>query len=186
MAESVDGPSSPHGDAWEPELAALRQSVSYHVVYKRDKLDETSKGEFTDIVSANVSGVLSADWINRHSHSREIIFKEVSRSCLSKTKILKDIPHVHDLFAALASDHAFSLRSWKGNGILPTRLPADWTAIERKDKTGMGSAGIGITSPICIDPTPEEIGVFNTTTEENTLFIRAAKISKHMFSGCHM
>ena len=58
---------------------ALRQSVSYHVVRtKRDKLDETSKGEFTDIVSTNVdvSGVLSADWINRHSHSREIIFRK--------------------------------------------------------------------------------------------------------------
>ena len=50
----------------------------------------------------------------------------------------------------------------------------------------MRSTGIGIASPIGIDPTLEEIGVFNTTTEENALFIRAAKISKHMFSGCHV
>ena len=41
---------------------------------KRDKLDETSKGKFTDVVSANVdvSGVFAADWIGRHGHSRQI------------------------------------------------------------------------------------------------------------------
>jgi hypothetical protein len=50
----------------------------------------------------------------------------------------------------------------------------------------MRSAGIGIASPIGIDPTPEEIGVCNTATEENTLFIRAAKISTHMIGGCHV
>jgi hypothetical protein len=45
----------------------------------------------------------------------------------------------------------------------------------------MRSAGIGIASPIGIDSTPEEIDVFNTTTEENTLFIRAVKISKYRY-----
>jgi hypothetical protein len=66
---------------------------------KRDKLDETSKGEFTDVVPTNVdvSGVLSVDWINRHSHSREIIFVKVSRVHLIEAKIVKDRPDVHDL-----------------------------------------------------------------------------------------
>jgi hypothetical protein len=44
----------------------------------------------------------------------------------------------------------------------------------------MRSAGIGVTGPIGIDPTPEEIGVFDTTTEENALSIGAAKIPKHV------
>ena len=50
----------------------------------------------------------------------------------------------------------------------------------------MRSAGIGVTGPIGTDSTPEEIGVFDTTTEENALFIRAAKIPKHVVSGGHM
>ncbi len=50
----------------------------------------------------------------------------------------------------------------------------------------MRSAGISVTGPIGIDPTPEEIGVFDTKTEENALFIRAAKILKHVISGGHM
>jgi hypothetical protein len=45
----------------------------------------------------------------------------------------------------------------------------------------MRSKGIGVTGPISIDPTPEEIGVFDTTTEENTLFIRAAKIPRYLY-----
>ena len=51
------------GRSWQ----ALCQSVSHHIVRaKRDKLYETSKGEFADVVPTNVdvSGVLSADWIN--------------------------------------------------------------------------------------------------------------------------
>jgi hypothetical protein len=50
---------------------AFRQSVSDHVVRtKRDKLDETSKGKFMDVVSANVdvSGLFAADWIGGHGH----------------------------------------------------------------------------------------------------------------------
>ena len=93
---------------------ALCQSVSYHVVRaKRDKLDETSKDEFTDVVPTNVdvSGVLSADWINRHRHIREIIFAEVSRAYLSEVKVVKDSPDVHDLFSVFASGHVFSLGS---------------------------------------------------------------------------
>jgi hypothetical protein len=98
------------GRSWQ----ALCQRVSYHVVRaKRDKLDETSKDEFTDVVptNVNVSGVLSADWINRHSHSREIIFVKVSRSHLSKAKIVKDSPDIHDLFSTFVSGHVFSLGS---------------------------------------------------------------------------
>jgi hypothetical protein len=50
----------------------------------------------------------------------------------------------------------------------------------------MRSGGIGVTGPIGIDPTPEDIGVFDTTTEENALFVSAAKIPMHMVSGDHM
>ena len=50
----------------------------------------------------------------------------------------------------------------------------------------MRSAGIGVTGPISIDPTPEEIGVYATTVEENALVIRAAKIPKNLVSGGHM
>jgi hypothetical protein len=50
----------------------------------------------------------------------------------------------------------------------------------------MRSAGISVTGPIGIDPTPEEIGLFDTTAEKNALFIRAAKIPKHVVSGGHM
>ena len=50
----------------------------------------------------------------------------------------------------------------------------------------MRSVGIGVPGPIGIHPTPEEIGVFHTTTKENALVIRAAKIPKHVFSGGHM
>jgi hypothetical protein len=47
----------------------------------------------------------------------------------------------------------------------------------------MRSAGIGVTGPIGICSTPEEIDVFDTTTEENA---SAAKIPKHVVSGGHM
>ena len=51
---------------------AFRQSVCDHVTLsKRDKLDETSKGKFKDVVSVNVdvSRVFTADWIGGHGHS---------------------------------------------------------------------------------------------------------------------
>ncbi len=44
----------------------------------------------------------------------------------------------------------------------------------------MRSVGIGVTGPISIDPTPEEIDVCTTTAEENALFIRTAKIPKNV------
>jgi hypothetical protein len=50
----------------------------------------------------------------------------------------------------------------------------------------MRSAGIGVTDPISIDPTPEEIGVCATTAEENALVMRVAKIPKNVVSGGHM
>ncbi len=50
----------------------------------------------------------------------------------------------------------------------------------------MRSAGIGVTVPIIIDPTPEEIVVCATTVEENTLVIRASKIPKNVVSDGHM
>ena len=50
----------------------------------------------------------------------------------------------------------------------------------------MRSAGIGVSSPIGIDPTPEEVGAFRAATKENTFSICTAKVSKHMFSGCHV
>jgi hypothetical protein len=50
-------------------------------------------------------------WINRHSHSREIIFVKVSRVHLIEAKIVKDRPDVHDLFSAFANGHVFSLGS---------------------------------------------------------------------------
>ena len=50
----------------------------------------------------------------------------------------------------------------------------------------MRSAGIGVTGPISIDPTPEDIGVCATKAEKNTLVIRAAKIPKNVVSGGHM
>ena len=50
----------------------------------------------------------------------------------------------------------------------------------------MRSAGIGVTGPIGIYSTPEEIDVFDTTTEENTLFIRTVRIPTHVVSGGHM
>jgi hypothetical protein len=99
---------------------------------------------------------------------------------LGISEILKDSTDVHDLFSALACSHIFILRSWKSDGILSTWPPADWSTIEHEDKTGMRSVGIGVTGPISIDPTPEEIDVCTTTAEENALFIRTAKIPKNV------
>ena len=50
----------------------------------------------------------------------------------------------------------------------------------------MRSAGIGVTGPIGIYSTPEEIDVFDTTTEENVLFMCTVKIPTHVVSGGHM
>ena len=50
----------------------------------------------------------------------------------------------------------------------------------------MRSVGISVPGPIGIHPTPEEIGVFHTTTKENVLFIRVSKIPEDVFSGGRM
>ena len=78
------------------------QSVSDHVVRTEgDKLDDTSKGKFTDVVSANVdvSGLFTVDWICVHGHNRQIVFMEVGRAFWGDAEILKDRTDVHELFA---------------------------------------------------------------------------------------
>jgi hypothetical protein len=50
----------------------------------------------------------------------------------------------------------------------------------------MRSEGISVPDPIGIHPTPEEIGVFHTTTKQNALLIRATKIPEHVFNGGHI
>ena len=49
----------------------------------------------------------------------------------------------------------------------------------------MRSEGIRVTDPISIYATPEEIGLFETTDEENALFIRTMKIPKNVVRGGH-
>ena len=71
-------------ESWS--LQTLRQSVSNHIVgTEGNKIDDTSKGKFTYMVSVNVivSGVFSADWISRHGNIRRIIFIDVGATFLS-------------------------------------------------------------------------------------------------------
>jgi hypothetical protein len=84
-----------------------------------DKLDDTSKGKFTDVVSANVdvSGLFMVDWICGHGHNRQIVFMEVGRAFWGDAEILKDSTDVHDFFAAFAGGHVFSFRKVRQNPV---------------------------------------------------------------------
>ena len=80
----------------------FHDTLHYHNVRAEgNKLDDTSKGKFANVVCANIdmSGVLPEDWISRHDD----IAKDIGTTLLSETEILKDSTDVHDLLASFTS-----------------------------------------------------------------------------------
>jgi hypothetical protein len=113
--------------------------------------------------------VILTDWISGHGDSRQIVFIDIGTPeiyLLSETEILKDSTDVHDLLASFTGCHVFGFRSRKRDGILSAGLPADLASVKHEDKTGMGSACIGVTGPVRVNSDPEDIAKGNSLLSE--------------------
>ena len=90
---------------------ALSQSVSDHKVRtQRYQLNQISQSQFTDVVSTNIdmTRILSADGVDRHSDTREVVFINKSWLSLCNVKIVENSTYVDNFLSVKACGHIFS------------------------------------------------------------------------------